>query len=63
MREDIRTVRLFAALLVAVGVFGTVAGSIAAHSVPIALGAVATLSGVILTVFTCVARRKAARVP
>lgn len=62
MREDIRTVRLFAALLVAMGVFGTV-GAIATHSVPIALGVIATLSGVLLTVFTCVARRRAARVP
>ncbi|WP_239935094.1 hypothetical protein [Streptomyces sp. CBG31] len=63
MREDIRTVRLFAALLVAMGVFGTVAGAIATHSVPIALGVIAMLSGVLLTVFTCVARRRAARVP
>ncbi|MFE6720203.1 hypothetical protein ACFVDU_21810 [Streptomyces albidoflavus] len=58
MREDIRTVRLFAALLVAMGVFGTVAGSIATHSVPVALGVIAALSGVLLTVFTCVARAK-----
>ncbi|AXQ56324.1 MULTISPECIES: hypothetical protein [Streptomyces] len=58
MREDIRTVRLFAALLVAMGVFGTVAGSIATHSVPIALGVIAALSGVLLAVFTCVARAK-----
>ncbi|MGA5007838.1 hypothetical protein ACPCDX_22935 [Streptomyces koyangensis] len=58
MREDIRTVRLFAALLVAMGVFGTVAGSIATHSVPIALGVIAALGGVLLAVFTCVARAK-----
>lgn len=58
MHEEIRTVRAFAALLIAVGVFGTVAGAIAAHFVPIALGVIAASSGVVLIVFAFLSQRK-----
>ena len=53
--------RAFAALLVALGSFGAVAGGIAAHIAPIVPGVIAALSGVLLVVltFAFVARRKA----
>ncbi|OUD03126.1 hypothetical protein CA983_11340 [Streptomyces swartbergensis] len=58
MDDAIRGVRIFSAVLIVGGICACVAGTVTGDAVPIALGVIAAVSGVVLAVFAFLGRRK-----
>jgi uncharacterized membrane protein HdeD (DUF308 family) len=58
MDEAVRGVRTFSAVLMIGGICACIAGTVTGDVVPIVLGAIAAVSGVILAVFAFLGHRK-----
>ncbi|WP_406390338.1 hypothetical protein OG806_01580 [Streptomyces sp. NBC_00882] len=58
MDDAIRKVRTFSAVLIAGGICAGIAGTVTGDTVPIVLGVIAAVSGVILAVFAFLGHRK-----
>ncbi|WP_405517551.1 hypothetical protein [Streptomyces canus] len=58
MDDAIRRLRIFSAILIAGGMCACMAGAVTGDAVPIALGAIAAVSGVVLAVFAFIGLRK-----
>ncbi|NKI40790.1 hypothetical protein HFV08_05925 [Streptomyces sp. LD120] len=58
MKEAVRGAAIFSAILIAGGVGGCIAGSATGDTVPIVLGVIAAVCGLVLAVLTFKAGRK-----
>lgn len=58
MDNAVVRVGIFSAILIAGGMCACIAGALTGDSVPIALGAIAAVSGLVLAIFAFQARRK-----
>ena len=58
MGEAVKGVRIFSAILVAGGICACIAGAFTGDAVPVVLGAIAAVSGLVLAAFAFTAHRK-----